>query len=196
MLPFASERHAAAQAIEPPADQTYESVLVELENIPSAQPLLPINLDVLRVSSTVLAALPLLRALQADLQSEIRRYDAGLCERLRRYTVALLEAHARYRATSSKRERVAPLASPLALLRKQLLSQARSMTYCGWVEPEALARLGKERGYRGLVGDVLALVALFRLRWADIAGHTSFTLPALGEAERLALELLAATGRR
>jgi hypothetical protein len=176
-------------------EQAYARTLHELATL-GQQRLLPINLDVMTVTTTVLGVLPELRRLQPELKGQIRYFDTSIAERLERYTIALQHAHARYNATSSKREGLAPLTADLARLRKQLLSQARSLTYPGWIEREALARIGRQRGYRGLAGDVLALVAMFRQRWSDIVGNTPFTPKALQHAERLAMQLLAALGRR
>jgi hypothetical protein len=100
---------------------------------PLGSPLLPINLDVMTVTTTVLGALPELRRWEPELRAEIRAFDAALADRLERYTVALQQAQARYNATSSRRESLVPLAADLARLRKQLLSQARSLTYSGWI---------------------------------------------------------------
>ncbi|MEY2932352.1 MAG: hypothetical protein RL033_3101, partial [Pseudomonadota bacterium] len=149
----------------PPPEVAYANTLAEVANL-AGQRLLPINLDVMKLSSTILGALPSFRLLQPRILAEMRNFDARLFDRIERYTMALLHAHALYRSTRSKRESLAPLAGELATLRKQLQAQAHSMTYRGWVDAAFVARIGQQRGHRALASDVLTLATAFRQRWA------------------------------
>lgn len=189
----AETRAPASAAFDP--EGAYQQTLVELAGVSKLR-LLPINLDVVLITSRVLGALPGLRALQPELQKQIPHLDGTLVERLRRQAVALQHANALYNMTSSKVPSVAPLADELTALRQQLRSCARDLALHGLMDAEPLERIGRKRGYRALAEEVLTLAALFRQRWPSIVGRTPLPPERLQLAESLAFGLLSALGRR
>ena len=174
----------------------YAKTLPELSAVASER-LLTINIDVTTAITTVMGALPRLRSIHTEMQARWRDCDAEQLDRLEQYALALQHAHTLYQATKSQRkERLGPLASELAKLRDRLLVAAVPLAKWGLIDGGSLARCRVTRGYRSLAGSVCVLVAVYRGRWATVAGKTPVTLDELDRAAALALQLLVAVGVR
>jgi hypothetical protein len=74
----------------------FKRVEAEIRSVPERE-LVPVNVDVLGAVTTVLGALPELRALRAQF-AELRGFDLASFDKLRDYALALGHAHAMYPA--------------------------------------------------------------------------------------------------
>jgi hypothetical protein len=173
----------------------YEELLPEIlavteESIP------PILIDIPTAVTTVLGALPRIRALRPELVETLRKFDFAEFDRLEQYTLALSHAHARHRAAHEPKLSLSTMARELTGLRDMLLSDARSLGSHGLIKAERLAGCRATPGYRALAYDVLMLVQVLRESWNDVHDRTPVTLDELYEAAAAAEKLLRAVGLR
>lgn len=176
-----------------PAAQAHAERLSEIESVPDAQ-LIPIKTDVIGAVTTVLGALPAIRALRADIADHLRRFDFERFDKLESYARALHHAHVLWRASSLPKTQVAGLAAELTGVREQLLKSAEALVAFGLIDGERLKEVKKLPGYRPLAIDVATLVEVIRERWEAVQGKTPVTLSDLDRYAAQALDLLAAIG--
>lgn len=176
--------------------QEYTRLMPDLEGLCNGRALLPVNLDIARVATSVLGVLPRIRGFRSALGAAIRSFDGQLFERLERYTAALLQAQALYRATPVLRESPRQQAAELAAKRRILLSQVRALALNGVLDDAPLVHVGRRRGFLGVASDVLLLTTLLEQRWAAVLGRTPLTLSWLQQARRQSVQLLATLGQR
>jgi hypothetical protein len=155
-----------------------------------------VNIDPTFAVTTVLGALPGLRALQGDMARCWLDFDPSELDRLERCALSLQDAQALYQTTPRDPPSLRQQARELWKQRQRLLMSARSLADWGLIDRNRLVRFVPMRGYRPLAGDVCALVALFRDCWAEIDGKSPVTAMDLERAMSLAMALLVEVGAR
>jgi hypothetical protein len=178
-----------------PSEAAYQRLLPEIEAFPEAE-LVPITVDVWTAVTTVLGALPEIRALRPEIEAEWRRFDFERFDKLEAYALALSYVHAGWRGALVPKTEVAGMASELAEARDQLLLDARALAGRRLIEGERLKEIRAVPGYRPLAGDVLTLVGVLKENWRKIEGKTAMTLLELNDLGAKASDLLAAVGIR
>jgi hypothetical protein len=173
----------------------YEQLLPEILAV-SEQSIPPILIDIPTAVTTVLGALPQIRALRPEIVGTFRKFDFAEFDRLEQYTLALSHAHARHRAAHGPKLSIATVASELIEIRNVLLSDARSLAAHRLIHAERLARCRARPGYRALAYDVLILVQVLREAWSQVHDRTPLTLAELDQAEATAEKLLTLVGLR
>ena len=108
-----------------PSEAAYQELLPEISALDEPD-LVPINVDVLTAVTTVLGALPKLRALRPQIEAEWRRFDFERFDKLEAYALALSHAHALWRGASVPKAAVTGLADELAGIRDQLSLDAKA----------------------------------------------------------------------
>jgi hypothetical protein len=180
-----SPRSAAAfQALLP------EILAVTEESIP------PILIDLPTAVTTVLGALPRIRALRPEIVKTLRKFDFDQFDRLERYTLALSHAHARHRAAHGPKLSLSSMAGELIGIRDTLLSDARSLAAHRLINAERLAGCRATPGYRALAYDVLLLVQVLKDAWNSVHDRTPATMAELHRAAVTAERFLSAVGLR
>jgi hypothetical protein len=177
------------------AAAAFAAMAAEIRAVPEAE-LLPVTLDVLTVITTVLGALPELRAVRAQITATWRDFNLDQFDKLEQYTLALNHAQGVYKASSAPKTAVAELAQALTVQRDQLLANAESLAAFDLIDGERLKHVKTAPGYRPLAGDIFALATIYQDHWSAVEGRTPVTLAALTEAKESALELLEAVGLR
>jgi len=179
----------------PRSEGAYQALLPEILAVGEEQ-LVPILIDIPRAVTTVLGALPRIRALRPEIVEQLPRFGLAEFDKLERYTLALSHAHALHRAAHGPTSSLATMARELTGLRRMLLSDARSLASHGLVEAARLRGCGSTPGYRALAYDVAMLVALLKEVWNEVQERTPVTLCLLYAAAAKAETLLAAVGLR
>jgi hypothetical protein len=162
----------------------------------SKRELLSVNLDVVTVVSRVLGALGLVRPMQQEIQQRLPEFDPGLLERLDGYARALFHLHANCERRRRLDSDMLAAVAEARRLRAQFLSDATALANRGLLDKVVLRRFAGNRNRLEIAWALSALAQVFRNRWDAIGGRTVVTLEEIEQAERLALDLTVALGRR
>lgn len=154
----------------------------------------PANLSAPRACATVLAALPAIRGLRAEIARRLPEHPVERIDRLERYALAALCAHLATEPRSGARIR-ALFAEGKALAR-ELSMHARALALKGLIEASALDAFAKGRGHLATASALTAATMLLRSRWDAVRGKTALEPGDLDRAERIARELCEIAGRR
>ena len=179
----------------PRSRAAYEQLLPEMlavteESIP------PILIDIPTAITTVLGALPQIRALRPEIAETFRRFDLAEFDQLEQYTLALCHAHALHRAAHGPKLSLSGTGAELIRIRNTLLSDAQSLAGHRLISAERLVGCRAKPGYRALAYDVLLLVQVLREAWNTVRDRTPVTMADLDRAAFSAEKLLKALGLR
>jgi hypothetical protein len=155
-----------------------------------------INIDVPTAITTVLGALPAIRALRPRVAAELTQFDIARFDKVEAYALALGHAHAGYMAASQPAESLDMLSEEGTRLRELLVSDARALAERRLVDGDRLRQLKGVRAYRNLAFDLLTLARLFRDVWGSVQGKCAVQLKEIQRAEALADQILQAVGHR
>jgi cell division septum initiation protein DivIVA len=173
----------------------YDKLIDEIQAVPSSDYEI-INVDIPSAITTVIGALPQIRALRPRIVAELSQFDIGRFDKLEGYTLALGHAHAGYMAASHPVESLEAMAEEATELRDQLFSDATALAHRSLIEADRLKQLKGIKGYRNLSFDLLALARLFRDNWAALGNKCAVQLDELHRAESLAHRIVTALGSR
>ncbi|MBN1608032.1 MAG: hypothetical protein JW940_15465 [Polyangiaceae bacterium] len=179
----------------PRSAAAFEELLPEILAV-TEETIPPILIDIPTAVTTVLGALPEIRALRPEIVESLPKLDLAQFDKLERYTLAVSHAHAVHRAALGPQLSLSTLARELAKHRDVLLSDARSLASHELIKAERLAGCKAKPGYRALAYDVLTLVQVLREAWKDVHDQTPVTLAGLDKAAATAETLLRAVGLR
>jgi hypothetical protein len=172
----------------------YERVLPELEALPEAA-VLGINIDLPQAVTVALGALKSIAGQREAIARALPEVDLAHLDKLETYALAAGHAHAAFMAAST----VLPmkeLAAQAVRLRQLLCSDAGALAKRGLIDGRRLSALNGPQGHLNLAFDLLALVALFRERWADVRSKTAVEASELDAAEVVADQLIARVNAR
>jgi hypothetical protein len=180
-------------------NDVFEAAYNEL--LPSLRALEPseltiVNLDIPAAVTTVLGALPEIRALRPDVVKNLPFLDIERFDKLESYARALSHAHALYLAASHPSDDLHALCEEGAKLRDTLLKDAEALANRGFLDGERFAELKGPIGYKNLAVDLQVLTAMFRQHWSDIEGRTGVQPSELERAVDLTNRILTTVGLR
>ena len=178
-----------------PSEAAFDALFAEISSVPESE-LVPVTLDVLTAVTTVLGALPELRAMRGDIEAKWRDFDLVQFDKIEQYTLALNYAQSVYKTSSAPKTGIVQLVSELTVIRDRLFADATALSNYGLIDSERLKHCKTATGYRPIAGDVFALATVFKDHWAAVEGKTAVTLAHLGQAKNMALALLEAVGLR
>jgi hypothetical protein len=178
VLPSAATE--AFAKIEPKLASMPDDRLVSLEGV-----------DVPRAVSTVLTALPKLRALRPALVDELPRFPVEVLDDLEQVALAAWYAHLVATAAPENKGDAKALVDEGTTLREDLLVQAEALAYRSLIDRERVSALRKQPK-PDLATDLVTLVGLFRDAWDKIKGKTVVEERELERAAELSPRLLAA----
>jgi hypothetical protein len=177
------------------ASEVLRKVKPELEAM-SPDVLLTVNLDIPTATSTVLGALPEIRAQRAHIERELPNFDLETFDKLEDYTLALNSAHAEYLAATEPSSELRQVVEEATKSREILLADATALVRRGLLDAASIGDLKGPVGFRNLATDVYHLVSAIRGRWTDISSKSAVTPAELERAERLQQRLLRLLGLR
>ena len=185
----------AASAPVPRFREAYQTLIEEMRAVPSDE-LANVNLDIPTAVTTVLGALPQIRALRSQILATMPAFDMARFDKLEAYTMAVGYANSLYLAASQPSESIEKLAEEGATVRDLLLAEATTLAHRNLIDGQRLKELKGANGYRNLATDLLTLAAMVREVWPVLDGKTTLQLTELDQAETLADRLLTAVGER
>ena len=175
--------------------EAYEKVRDELMAVKPSD-YVAINTDVPFAVTTVLGALPGIRALRPRVVADLPNLDAARFDKLETYTMALGHAHAGYMAASQPVEALESLSEEGSALRDLMVSDANALAARMIIDRDSLKQLKGIKGYRNVAFDLLALARLFRDNWSRLEGKCALQLDEIKRAELLGNRILRAVGQR
>jgi hypothetical protein len=186
----------AVGSVEVPAfREAFQSVLGEMRALPKEQ-VQTVNLEIPVAVTTVMGALPAIRALRSRVLEELPRFEILRFDKLQIYTAAMAHAHTLFMAASKGPEQVAELAEQCAGLREVLLSDTQALAKRGIIDGGRLKDLKGNNSYRYTAFDLFTLVQILRENQAKIQGKTAVEPAELERAQLLAEKLTKALGER
>jgi hypothetical protein len=177
------------------AHAAFEELAPELAALP-AETLIKVNLYVPKVVGTVMAKLRSIRTLRPKIEEHLPKFNLARFDRLESIVLALFYAHGAHLVASRPTPPLPALTARGTKLRRILLADASTQAERGLFSEEVLADIRKGTGYQDLGEDLIALVSLYRSRWADVKPTSGVSLAELDEAEALAAPLLVAAEER
>jgi hypothetical protein len=177
------------------AHAAFEALAPELAAIP-AETLIKVNLYVPKVVGTVMAKLRSIRTLRPKIEEYLPKFNLARFDRLETIVLALFYAHGAHLVASRPTPPLPALTERGTKLRRILLADASTQAERELFSEEVLADIRKGTGYQDLGEDLIALVSLYRSRWAEVKPTSGVSLAELDEAESLAAPLLVAAEER
>jgi len=127
---------------------------------------------------------------------ELSSFKISRLDNLKTYALALLYAHGEYKTATDPPAIVANMADTAAHTRAVLLADTNSLIAHRVLAPGVISNLQGVKGYKNVMGDLIALVAIHRKHADKIADRTSIKPEELTAAEDLAAKFSEAVGLR
>jgi hypothetical protein len=175
--------------------EAYENLLGELEHV-LPEELVAMSVDVPTAVTTVLGAIPEIRALRANIVAELPRFDIARFDKLEAYARATAHAHSLFLGASEPRESMERLVQGGISIREVIVADATALAQRRLIDGHRLRQLRGVNGYRNLAFDLFMLAAIMREAWSKISTTTALQLVELDQAELIADKLLTAVGQR
>jgi hypothetical protein len=173
----------------------YERLLPEIRAV-SEELLVHINLDVLVVVTTLLGALPELRALRPRIVAELPQFDLERFDKLELMARALSHAHAQFVAATKPLEALPAVVEEATKLREVLYPDALALSNRGLLDGSKFKDVKRTTGHRALALDLQVLSLTMKEQWSRIAAKTAVSPEELERAVELADRLQLAVGLR
>jgi hypothetical protein len=171
----------------------YQTLLDEMHDL-AEDDLTTANVDIPKAVTTVLAALPKIRALRPQVMEMTQRYDLERFDKLEAYTLAVAYANSLFLAASQPPESIDALADEAASLRALLVAETTTLAQRRIIDGQRLKDLRGAHGRHNLAVDLFTLASVVRKVWPAIVGKTSLHIAEIDLAETLADKLLTAVG--
>ena len=178
-----------------PFVEPYRRHLAEFQSL-GIEEIIPVNVDIATVVTTVLGALPEILSLSAEISDQLPRFDFERVKNLESYAIALSHANTLYLYATQPADSLDPLLEEGNKLRDTLLADANALILRGLLNGNHLKDLKGVIGYKNLAVDLQILTTLFRENFAQIEGKCATTRAELSRAEVVAHGVLRAVGLR
>ena len=162
----------------------------------SPDQLLQVNLDVQTAASTVLGALPEIRAFRERILKELPAFDVAAFDSLEDCVLALSAAQATFQTATTPADDLEPLAAEGLRLREMLLAEARALSLRGLVDKHKLENLKGATSRMNIAQDLQALSTVLLDSWSKIQGKSPTTQEDLLTASRIGTRLTRLVGAR
>ncbi|MET0591574.1 MAG: hypothetical protein ABW133_02670 [Polyangiaceae bacterium] len=169
--------------------------MAEMGRVP-AEDLAAVSIDVPTAVTTVLGAIPEIRALRGRIAAELPQFDIARLDKLESYALATAHAHALFIGSSEPRESIERLVQGGISIREVIVADATALAQRRLLDGGRLRELRGVNGYRNLAFDLFMLAAIMREAWPRIATQTTLQPGELEQAELIADKLLTAVGQR
>jgi hypothetical protein len=158
--------------------------------------LVQININIPTAVSIALGALPNVTPLRPSIVKDLPNHPVRLLDKLESYALAAWYAHLLTLPAGSPSNPIRPLLDEAIDLRAALLSDADALARRNLLDPEVVQDIRAGQGNVDIANDLVALSAVFTMRWAAIEGKTAATPEEIKRAGDLGPMLLAALGVR
>jgi hypothetical protein len=175
--------------------ESFERVKAELEAL-ELEALPQVNLDVQVAVTTILGALPEIRALRERIVKELPAFDLASFDKLEDYVQALAFAQAKYQFAAQPPGDLEAVSAEAVKLREKLLATAQALALSGLFDKSSLENLKGANGYKNVAQDLQGLSTAMRDSWATIQGKSPLSAEDVEAASRVALRLTRLVGLR
>ena len=189
------EPEVANQIEEGLASEAYERVKGDLALL-DLDKLLPFNVDVPTAVTTILGALPRLKAMRGRFEEYLPKFDLSAFDKLEDYAWALSHAQTLYLMVGRPPDDLDELFAEAVKLRERLLANVRALVSQELLFQQRIDILRGRNGYNNTAQDLQLLAEAMRERWEQIRGATAVTEEDLERALRLAARLMRVVGVR
>lgn len=173
----------------------YERILPEAEAL-DTRTLARFTLDCSYAYTMAVFALPKLAVLDHDLRT-VSHFDVNNYLRYADYAKGTYFVHSQVMASSrSDNTQLLALSTEGINLRGILLSALQSLAARGHIAPSVLDGRGSISGYRALMNDLVAIVAIVRGVWPKVGARTLIEAHEIDRASQIAQELGVLIGQR
>lgn len=195
MIQLANQENSDVSGV-PAYHAVYEQNLPAVMAVPK-EDYIPITVDIRKVVTNTLGALPKIQALADELKelAELGKFDQSALDNLPAYLYTMAHAQALYQVATDE-SAVSEHADMAIQVREVVLADARALAKRNLINGDSLNELRGGQGYVDIAFDLLSIVATLRAAWSNIQGRTALSLEELDRAEMLAQHLLAAVGVR
>ncbi len=175
--------------------QAFEQAKPEIDAISDGD-LLIVTTDVVAAATTGQGVYPEVIALRPQIVQEFSSFKVSRLDNLKTYGLALLYANGEYKTATEPPAVVADMAETALHTRAVLLADTNSLIAHGVLAPGVINKLQGVNGYKNVMADLIALVAIHRKYAEQIADRTSVKPEELKAAEDLAAKFSEAVGLR
>jgi len=176
-------------------DEAYKNLFDEIRNLPASD-VMAINIDIPAAVTTVMGALPKIKAHRDAVASHLPHHDIARFDKIEAYALAVGQAQALYQAASAPAEPLDELVAQAVQSRDLLFSDASALARRNLLDGQKLNDLKGGTGYRNVGFDLLTLVAMMRNNWTAISGNSGVKQAEIDQAAKLGARLIAAVGLR
>jgi hypothetical protein len=175
--------------------QAFEQAKPEIDAVPDGE-LITVTTDVVAAATTGQGVYPEVVTLRPMIVQELSSFKISRLDNLKTYALALLYANGEYKTATEPPAIVADMAETATHTRAVLLADTNSLIAHGVLAPGVINNLQGVNGYKNVMGDLIALVAIHRKYADQIADRTSLKPEELKAAEDLAAKFSEAVGLR
>lgn len=175
------------------AEEAYLRVKDELEALPALE-LSPLNVDLVSAASIVLGVVERLRTFRSRMAA-LPEFLISNLDKLEDYARCAWYVYITNLPTAEPKE-TEGLLEEVQALRAKLLMWAEPLVGAGKFERAAIDRVKEGAGHKDAPSDVVALVGLYRARWAEIENMCGVTEQDLERGAQIAPLVFALIARR
>jgi hypothetical protein len=158
--------------------------------------LVQVNLDIKQAVSTIVGALPEIRALRERFVAELPTFNMSEFDKLEDYAWALSYAQALHLTANGSNHDLELLNEEAIKLRDRLLADATSLSKHGLLDGTPLAELKGVNGYKNVAQDLQVLATMLQAVWPSIQGKSPTQAEDLPLALRTSARLFRVVGLR
>lgn len=168
-------------------------VLPALKAIPLSE-LVQVNAGIPLAVSTVLGALPKIKALRSAIIAVAPFYDIKLFDQLEDAAVASNETHGDYLIVTKSLDELSVVMEEALPLRDTLITDLHGLAHRGLIDPASFDDLKGPVGYLNVATDLNVVSKALRSKWSVVAGKSATTLEELDRAAKLQLKIIRLVG--
>lgn len=174
-------------------ERAYARVVAELDKL-DATDLAPMNVDLVSATSIVLGVSDRVRSFR-DRMAQLPELDLANIDSLVDYAKATWFLYLTQQPAPAPAEAEALMAEATAL-RAKLLVWTVPLVASGHLSEELVGRIREGSGHKDLPSDLIALVALYRSKWAEVESICGVTEADLNRAAELGTAVFGMVSRR
>ncbi len=175
--------------------QAYEQAKPEIDAIGDGD-LITVTTDVVAAATKGQGVYPEVITLRPMIVQALPDFKILRLDNLKTYALALLYAHGEFKSATDPPKTIAQMAEAATHMRAVLLADATLLIMHGALAPSVITNLQGVNGYKNVMADLIALVAIHRKNADTMADRTSIKPEELKEAEDLAAKFSEAVGLR
>ena len=154
-----------------------------------------ITTDIRKSVAMGVGAIPRMVAFRAEIIEKVPQHPIELLDKLQDYGFAAWYAHM-LQVPPDPGSRIQALAKEATPLRDRLLAAAQGLAFFGFFKMAKVEEIRAGTGYLDAASDLVALVGMFREKWAEIAPKALISAEELERAERLGADIMLAEAAR